>query len=81
VQACFGSGWPVRTIVEALNRRHPAPAWDDDRVENAKKRLKNWIVRMKREQSLDSIDLMSLFVRVAREREAQASAAAAGERR
>lgn len=80
VQAGFGSAWPVRTIVEALNRRHPAPAWDDDRVDNAKKRLKNWIVRMKREQNLDSIDLMSLFVRVAREREVQPSAAATGER-
>jgi|SRR5215470_526064 len=77
VQAGFGSGWPVRTIVEALNRRHPTSPWGDDRVDNAKKRLKGWIVRIKREQGLDTIDLMSLFVRVAREREEGASATGA----
>jgi hypothetical protein len=69
IQAGFGPEWPIRMIVNGLNARHPSPPWDDDRVDNAKRRLKNWIGRMKRDQGLDSIDLKSLFVRVARERE------------
>lgn len=61
----FGSEWPIRRMVNALNQRHPNPLWTDDRVDNAKKRLRNWIVRLKREYGLDSTDLMDLFARAA----------------
>lgn len=57
----FGSEWPVRAIVNALNVTHPNPRWTDDRVDNAKKRLKNWIARLMREHNLDRVDLMALF--------------------
>jgi hypothetical protein len=73
VQAGFGVEWPVRQIVEALNIIHPDPPWNDDRVENAKKRLRNWIGGIKRDHGLDQIDLMALFARYGR-----ANAAIAG---
>lgn len=75
IQAGFGSEWPIRMIVDALNARHPRPPWNDDRVDNAKRRLRNWIARIKRDQRLDAIDLRSLFVRIAREREAPSESA------
>lgn len=61
----FGAEWPIRKIVNALNQRHPNPPWSDDRVDNAKKRLRNWITRLKRDCGLDSTDLMGLFARYA----------------
>ena len=73
IQVGFGSEWPISMIVDALNARHPSPPWTDDRVDNAKRRLRNWIARIKRDQGLDAIDLKSLFVRIARERERQAN--------
>lgn len=66
IQAAFGAEWPVRQIVEALNREFSNRAWNDDRVENAKKRLTNWIVRLKRINGLDGDELMDLFVRYGR---------------
>jgi hypothetical protein len=73
VQACFGVEWPVRKIVERLNFVHPDPPWNDDRVENAKKRLRNWIGGIKRDHGLDQTDLLALFARYGR-----ANAAVAG---
>lgn len=61
IQAEFGSEWPVSKIVGELNQRGQSPIWNDDRVDNAKKRLKNWIGRMKRDLGLDSADLMDLL--------------------
>jgi hypothetical protein len=72
VQSGFGAEWPVSQIVSALNLKHSIPLWNDDRVENAKKRLKNWIVRLKRIHGLDAGDLMDLFAR--RDREEATSA-------
>jgi hypothetical protein len=66
VQAGFGVEWPVRKIVEALNIVDPDPPWNDDRIENAKKRLRNWIGGMKRDHGLDQTDLMALFARYGR---------------
>ena len=53
VQADFGAEWPVRKIADALNIIDPDPPWNDDRIENAKKRLRNWIGGMKRDHGLD----------------------------
>jgi hypothetical protein len=61
VQEGFGAEWPVRKIVDALNGIDPDPPWNDDRIENAKKRLRNWIGGMKRDYGLDQTDLMALF--------------------
>jgi hypothetical protein len=69
IRASFGAEWPIAALVAALNRSHPNPPWNDDRVENAKRRLKNWIARLRRDNGLDSIDLMDLFARYARKRE------------
>ncbi len=66
VQAGFGVEWPVRKIVDALNTIDPEPPWNDDRIENAKKRLRNWIGGIKREYGLDQTDLMALFARYGR---------------
>lgn len=66
VQAGFGAEWPIRKIVEALNAIDPDPPWSDDRVENAKKRLRTWIGGIKREYGLDHTDLMALFARYGR---------------
>lgn len=66
VQAGFGAEWPVRKIVDALNIVDPDPPWNDDRIENAKKRLRNWIGGMKRDYGLDQTDLMALFARYGR---------------
>jgi len=73
VQAGFGVEWPVRKITEALNIIYPVPPWNDDRVENAKKRLRNWIGGIKRDHGLDQTDLLALFARYGR-----ANAAVAG---
>lgn len=63
IQSAFDKEWPVAAIVAALNRSHPTPSWNDDRVENAKRRLKNWIARLMRDNGLDSTDLMDLLAR------------------
>lgn len=63
IQTAFGTEWPVSDIVVALNKKHPHPPWTDDRVDNAKRRLRNWIGRIKRDYGLDSIGLMDLFAR------------------
>ena len=66
IQAGFGAEWPITQMVVALNQRHPNPSWDDDRVENAKKRLKRWIARLKNNGGHGTDDLMELFARYAR---------------
>ncbi len=66
VQADFGAEWPVRKIADALNIIDPDPPWNDDRIENAKKRLRNWIGGLKRDHGLDQTDLMALFARYGR---------------
>lgn len=66
VQEGFGAEWPVRKIVDALNSIDPDPPWNDDRIENAKKRLRTWIGGIKREYGLDQTDLMALFARYGR---------------
>jgi hypothetical protein len=66
VQADFGAEWPVRKLADALNIIDPDPPWNDDRIENAKKRLRNWIGGLKRDHGLDQTDLMALFARYGR---------------
>jgi hypothetical protein len=69
IQAAFGSEWPVRQIVDTLNQRKPPRPWNDDRVDNAKKRLKAWIGRIRREYQIEPEDLMHLFAQYARKQE------------
>ncbi len=76
VQAGFGAEWPVRKIADALNIVDPDPPWNDDRIENAKKRLRNWIGGIKRDYGLDQTDLMALFARYGRTAASGASGAA-----
>ena len=60
------SQWPVNRIVALLNQRFPPPAWTDRRVDNAKRRLANWINRLMQKNGLDATDLEALFAGVAR---------------
>ena len=62
-----GSRWPVRRLVTVLNTEFSPPPWSDDRVENAKKRLLNWVQRLMRQNGLDATDLEAVFARVARQ--------------
>lgn len=66
-QESFGSQWPIGKIVRALNRRRPDMPWNDDRVENAKRRLTRCIVRIKQAHGLDAVDLRALLARYARQ--------------
>jgi hypothetical protein len=70
IQDAFGSQWPIGRIVRALNARDPQAAWNDDRVENAKRRLIKWIARVKRAHGLDATDLRALLAGYARQRQA-----------
>jgi hypothetical protein len=70
----FGGQWPVKKMVVMLNDRFPPPSWNGDRVENAKRRLINWIKHLMRKNGLDATDLEGLFARVAREQEGGGSA-------
>lgn len=69
IQAAFGSEWPVRKIVDTLNQRNPTRLWNDDRVDNAKKRLKAWIGRVRRDYKIEPADLMHLFAHYASKHE------------
>ena len=69
IQAGFGSEWPVRQIVDTLNGRKPSRPWNDDRVDNAKKRLKGWIARMRKKYQVEAADLMHIFAEHARRQE------------
>ena len=63
-----GSRWPVGRLVTILNAEFSPPPWSDDRVENAKKRLLNWVQRLMRQNGLDATDLEAVFARVARQK-------------
>jgi hypothetical protein len=58
--------WPIRLIVARLNDRPTSRRWSEDRVDNAKRRLMSWIVRLKNRNRLDGTDLEALFAGVAR---------------
>jgi hypothetical protein len=62
-----GSRWPVGRLVTILNAEFSPPPWSDDRVENAKKRLLNWVQRLMRQNGIDATDLEAVFARVARQ--------------
>jgi hypothetical protein len=68
LEGSHGSRWPVRRLVSILNAEFSPPPWSDDRVENAKKRLLNWIQRLMRQNGLDATDLEAVFARVARQK-------------
>jgi hypothetical protein len=64
-----GDRWPVQIMVTLLNQRFPPPSWNGERVDNAKRRLVNWIKRLMRKNGLDTTDLEALFARVGRQLE------------
>ena len=68
-QESFGSQWPIGKIARALNAGQSHGLWNDDRVENAKRRLTKFIFRFKQEHGLDAVDLRALLARYARERQ------------
>jgi hypothetical protein len=65
-----GGKWPVSLIVARLNDRPTSRRWSEDRIDNAKRRLANWIERLRRRNRLDGTDLEGLFAGVARQLEA-----------
>lgn len=64
-----GEQWPIKMMVGLLNLRFSPPPWTDRRVDNAKRRLVNWIGRLMRKNALDAVDLEAVFARVARQDE------------
>ena len=69
LEGSSGGQWPIKRMVALLNDRFPPPSWTGDRVDNAKRRLMNWIAGLRRKHGLDAIDLEGLFAGVARQRE------------
>jgi hypothetical protein len=69
LDAWSGEQWPIKMIVALLNLRFSPPPWTDRRVDNAKRRLLNWIGRLMRKNGLDAVDLEGVFARVARQHE------------
>jgi hypothetical protein len=69
LDASSGQQWPIKEIAALLNLRFSPPPWTDRRVDNAKKRLVNWISRLMRKNGLDPVDLEAVFARVARRHE------------
>jgi hypothetical protein len=69
LDASSGEQWPIKMIVGLLDLRFSPPPWTDRRVDNAKRRLVNWIDRLMRKNGLDAVDLEGLFARVARQHE------------
>ena len=67
LEGSHGSRWPMGKLVTILNAKFSPPPWSDDRVENAKKRLLNWVQRLMRQNGLDATDLEAVFARVARQ--------------
>jgi hypothetical protein len=67
-QESFGTQWPIGKIVRALNAKPTRIPWNDDRVENAKRRLTKFILKFKQEHGLDAIDLRALLASYARQR-------------
>jgi hypothetical protein len=67
LEGSHGARWPVGRLVTILNAEFSPPPWSDDRVENAKKRLLNWVQRLMRQNGLDATDLEAVFARVARQ--------------
>jgi hypothetical protein len=63
-----GDRWPIQRMIALLNDRFSPPPWNDDRVDNAKRRLRNWIKRLMEKNGFDVTDLQDLFARVARKR-------------
>jgi hypothetical protein len=61
--------WPIKRMVDLLNKRFPPASWTEDRVDNAKRRLMNWIKHLKQKHGFNTTDLEGLFARVARKRE------------
>jgi hypothetical protein len=59
--------WPVRLVVARLNDRSTTRRWSEDHVDTAKRRLMNWIERLRRRNRLDGPDIEGLFARVARQ--------------
>jgi hypothetical protein len=62
-----GGQWPIRLIAARLSDRSISGRWVEDRVDNAKRRLMNWIVRLRTRNQLDGTDLEALFARVGRQ--------------
>jgi hypothetical protein len=63
------SQWPIKRMVDLLNKRFVSSSWTEDRVDNAKRRLVNWIKRLMQTNGFDTTDLEGLFARVARNEE------------
>jgi hypothetical protein len=68
LEGSHGSRWPVGKLVTILNGEFSPPPWSDDRVDNAKKRLLNWVQRLMRQNGLDATDVEAVFARVARQK-------------
>jgi hypothetical protein len=76
-----GMQWPIGKLVGLLSKRPPPRAWSEDKVDNAKRRLTNWIGRLMRKNGFDTVDLEGLFAAVARRDESVGEPRRPGEHR
>ena len=77
-QDAFGTQWPIAKIVRALKGRGGDASWNDDRVENAKRRLTRCIAKIRQAHGLDAVDLRALLARYSREHDRLVRDARAG---
>jgi hypothetical protein len=69
LEGASSTRWPVKMLIKLLDSSFAPPAWSEDRFDNAKRRLTNWVNRLKQKNGLDAVDLEGLFARVARQQE------------
>jgi hypothetical protein len=66
-----GGQWPINIIATLLSSKFPASPWNVRRVDNAKRRLTNWVKSLRQKNGLDDTELEALFAKVARRKETE----------
>jgi hypothetical protein len=66
LEESWGHQWPIQRIVELLSERPPPRDWEQVKVDNAKRRLTSWVVRLMRKNGFDRVDLEAFFASVAK---------------
>jgi hypothetical protein len=65
LEAGFSSQWPIKAIVNLLNKQYPTRSWSQRHVDNLKEKLERWIAKKRRGVD-DFADFEALLTRVGR---------------